>query len=584
LKAASLAILLAAAGAAPAAEIPATLRLNVPTRKIAVYEPLEITLEGVPEAKNPFDPEEIAVDLEATGPGGRMIRLPAYYHRDFQKKLSGGREVLTAAGRGGWRLRFAAVEPGRHVLRVTAALGGKPVASGKANLQVTAGPARVRNGRGFVRVNETCRRYFRLDDGTPLFLNGLCACWHDGGGTYDYDRWLPAYRKAGINYIRIWMWHHAFGIEWDRNDRLRYRLDRAWTLDRVLDEARKQGIYIMLCLDYHGILEEKPDFWGGNNFWPRHPYNAENGGPARNQNEFFTSSEARKLYRKRLRYLVARWSAYTNLLAWQFFNEIDNVYRYLNHRDVVAWHRDMARYLREIDPYDHLITTSLTSQSERPEFWNLPEMDFAQYHSYNQKYPARVTARVIAGFFERYGKPIFVGEYGTDFRGWKPKDDPYLRALHQAIWSAPFCGAAGTGMSWWWQDIHRAGIYHHWSALASFLEGTAVATAEMKPLDIDVQGEKKVIPLAVSTGREALLWLLDPAHSWPEGGKDPDPPRISGVKVSAAGFAGETCDVEWWDTLRGKPVHREQCPIREGKILLSPPPFSVDIAARIRAR
>ena len=214
-------------------------------------------------------------------------------------------------------------------------------------------------------------RSFRLDDGTPLFLDGLCMCWHGRRGTYDYDDWLESRQKAGINYIRLWMWHQAFGIEWDRGDKLKYRMDNAWRLDRVLAEAERRGVFVMLCLDYHGIFEIKPDYWGGNNFWPRHPYNATNGGPCQLQNEFFTNAEARKLYEKRLRYIVARWSAFPNLLAWEFFNEIDNEYAYLKHADVVAWHRDLGRFLRGIDPCRHLISSSFTGGSERPDLYAL---------------------------------------------------------------------------------------------------------------------------------------------------------------------------------------------------------------------
>ncbi len=563
----------------PAEKPPAVLQLKLPAGKIQVHEPLDIPVDGVPEEGNPFDPEEIAVDLEVATPSGRVIRLPGYFHQEFERKLSGGREVLSPKGKGEWRIRLTPLEAGHHALQVTASIRGKPAASGKASLE--AAPS---SRGGFVRVNREGKRYFQLDDGSPLFLNGLCCCWHDGGGTYDYDRWLPAYQKAGINYIRIWMWHHAFGIEWDRNDRLRYRLDRAWTLDRVLGEARRHGVYVMLCFDYHGILEVKPDFWGGNNFWPRHPYNDANGGPCKNQNEFFTNPEARKLYQKRLRYLVARYTAFTNILAWQFFNEVDNIYRYLNHPDVVAWHRDMGRELRAIDPYRHLITTSLTSKSERPEIWELPEMDFAQYHSYNEKHPAELTARVIDRFYKRYQKPVFVGEYGTDFRGWKPKDDPHLRALHQAIWSAPFSGAAGTGMSWWWQDIHRAGIYQHWSALASFLRGTSIARDGMEPMRFEDQEEIKVRPFGITTGREALIWLLDPAYSWPDGGQDASPVPVTGAEVSATGLKNGTYSIEWWNTQEGKPVHNEEVRIEKGLLRLAPPSFQVDMAAKIQPK
>jgi len=429
------------------------LELGLSTAQPEVCERVEIAVGGMPAAANPFDPEEIALDLEVVQPSGTRLRVPGYFQREFDRKLEGNREVLTPNGEGSWRLRWLPLEAGRHTLTATVTLAGQPVARGEAVVEVIGGQR-----HGLARIEPDGKRYFRLDDGTPLFLNGLCACWHGGRGTYDYDDWLAAYEKAGINYIRIWMWHQAFGIEWDKGDKLRYRLDNAWRLDRVLAEAERRGVFVMLCLDYHGIFEVKPDYWGGNNFWPRHPYNAVNGGPCQTQNDFFTNDEAKELYAKRLRYVVARWSAFPNLLAWEFFNEIDNEYAYLKHEDVVAWHRDMGRRLRSIDPARHLISSSFTGGSERPDLFALPEMDFAQYHSYNEKHPAQMTAEKTSRFFEKYAKPFFVSEYGTDWRGWKPDTDPHFRALHQAIWSGTFTGAVGTGMTWWWESIHTANL------------------------------------------------------------------------------------------------------------------------------
>lgn len=408
-----------------------------------VFERVEIEVDGVPAAANPFDPESITLDLDAVAPSGKSLHVPGFYHHEFDRKVEGRGEILTSRGEGGWRIRWLPLEAGRHTLVVTAIVGGKPAGRGQTVIEVAAGKR-----HGLAQVQPEGKRYFCLSDGTPLFLNGLCACWHGKRGTADYDDWLEAYQKAGINYIRIWMWPEAFGIEWDRGDKLHYRQDNAWRLDRVLAEAERRGIFVMLCLDYHGIFEVKPDFWGGNNYWTRHPYNATNGGPCQTQNEFFTSDEAKKLYEKRLRYIVARWGAFPNVMAWEFFNEIDNEYAYLKHGDVVAWHRDMGRRLRAIDPFRHLISSSFTGGSERADLFALPEMDFAQYHSYNEKHPARMQAEKSARFYEKYGKPFFVSEYGTDWKGWKPDTDPHFRALHQAIWSGAFTGAAGTAMTW----------------------------------------------------------------------------------------------------------------------------------------
>jgi hypothetical protein len=532
----------------------------------------------VPAAANPFDPDVIALDLEVALPSGKSLRVPGYFHREFDRKLEGNREALTPRDEGTWRIRWLPLEAGRHKLVATVSLEGKTVARGEAVVEVVAGKR-----HGLAHVEPEAKRYFRLDDGTPLFLNGLCACWHGSRGTYDYDDWLEAYQKAGMNYFRIWMWHEAFGIEWDKGDRVRYRLDNAWRLDRVLAEAERSGIYIMLCLDYHGIFETKPDFWGGNNFWPRHPYNATNGGPCQTQNDFFTKDEAKRLYEKRLRYIVARWSAFPNLLAWEFFNEIDNEYAYLKHDDVVAWHRQMGRHLRSIDPVRHLISSSFTGGSERPDLFALPEMDFAQYHSYNEKHPARMTAEKTARFFEKYQKPFFVSEYGTDWKGWKPDTDPHLRALHQAIWSGVFTGAAGTGMTWWWENIHTANLYRHWSALSAFLAGTGIGRADLRPARFQ-NAEGSVMSWGVAARDEALVWLLDRKCDWPDGAMDANPAPVNDAKVMLTGIADGVWSIEWWDTLAGKRLATAEAKASDGALQLVPPAFQVDIAARLKKR
>ncbi len=553
------------------------LELTLSKEKPEVFERVEISIQGVPDADNPYDPDVITVNLEATAPSGKRSTVPGFYYRDYERTLEGQRERLTPRGEGEWRVRWLPQEPGRHQLRAAVNLEGKPTGQGaQVEVEVAQG-ARP----GLVRVEPEAKRYFRLSNGDPLFLNGLCACWHGSRGTHDYDDWLSAYEKAGINYIRIWMWHHAFGIEWDREDKVRYRLDNAWRLDRVLAEAERRGIYVMLCFDYHGIFEVKPDFWGGNNFWPRHPYNAVNGGPCKSQNDFFTLDAAKQLYQKRLRYMVGRWSAFPNILGWEFFNEIDNEYAYVKHADVVAWHRDMGRVLRSLDPVGHLISSSFTGGSERPDLFALPEMDFAQYHSYNEKHPARMTAEKTARFFAKYQKPFFVSEYGTDWKGWKPDADPHFRALHQAIWSGVFTGAAGTAMTWWWESIHSANLHSHWSALAAFLKGTGLGRSDFKSATF--QGaDNRVTPFGVAGRDEAFVWLLDRAYDWPEGATEANPASVADASVTLNGVSDGAWAIEWWDTQKGERVAAAEVKASDGLLKLAAPRFNVDIAARLR--
>ena len=68
-------------------------------------------------------------------------------------------------------------------------------------------------------------------------------------------------------------------------------------------------------------------------------------------------------------------------LANQCSDEFSTFEKYVS-EDVAAWHRDMGRYLRSIDPYNHLITTSWAGIKGDPAVDGLPEMDYIQSHQY----------------------------------------------------------------------------------------------------------------------------------------------------------------------------------------------------------
>src|SRR5215475_11874023 len=225
-------------------------------------------------------------------------------------------------------------------------------------------------------------------------------------------------QAVGENYARVMMTPWAFGIETDTNTLTNYRLDSAWKLDYVMQLAEQRGLYVLLCLDIHLMWQPVPDYWGADNYWQSNPYNATNGGPCVNQDAFFTNSVAQAIYQKRLRYLVARYGYSPKLVGWQLLSEIDNEYPYLTPANVPPWHRLMAGWLHTNDPFGHLVTTSLTGGSDRPEIWSLPQLDFAAYHSYGESFPALGLRDVAQSFLQRYHKPVLIDEFGTDWRGW----------------------------------------------------------------------------------------------------------------------------------------------------------------------
>jgi hypothetical protein len=354
---------------------------------------------------------------------------------------------------GEFALRFCPAEVGAYRYVVRRAGQEAPVTEGSFQCTPSDRP-------GLLRVAGPGARYVTFDNGKPLVLVGENMCWPGSAGVSDYDGWLRKLAAVGGNYIRVWMCPWAFGIEWDRLGR--YQQDRAQALDYVFALARKLGVHIMLCLDYHGFLVENGGSWGGS------PYRAAAGGPCARPQEFMTNAAARALYKKRLRYLVARYGPYDNLLSWEFFNEVELIQDY-NSQVVADWHQEMARYLRSIDPYAHILTTSYAGEGGDPRVWSLPEMEYTQLHTYGGLDKAE---EVIfwSRHFSRYNKPFLVGEFGVGGGGGESEDrDPTGLEIHNGAWAGVMGGTMGTAMTWWWDYyVENGDMYRHWAPIAKF--------------------------------------------------------------------------------------------------------------------
>ena len=436
-----------------------------------LWQRLEFSVTNIPSASNPFDPDIIRVDATFTAPSGHATKVPAFWYQNYQRSQSGGNEVLTPVGSPGWRLRFAPAETGSYSVSLAIYTNGQlyaPTANASFTVPATNAPA----GSGYVRI-QPGGQYFETGDGSPLRLNGENVDWMTTGlGTYQFDTWLPDVAAAGENYIRLMMTPWSFGMETATNTLTRYPLAPAWQLDYVIQEAEQHGLYFELNLNIHLMLQPVPDQWGSDNYWQSNPYNAANGGPCATQDDYFTNAVAQKTFQKTLRYVVARYGYSTKLLAWQLWSEIDNEYSYLNPSNVPPWHGLMGDWLHTNDPYGHLITTSLTGGSDRPEIWTVPEMDFACYHSYGDPDPAARLNAVAQSFHQKYGKPALIDEFGTSGGGWNRTNDLYLRGFRQGLWGGALGGSVGTAISWWWDNIDAEGDYSDYTALGSILNRT----------------------------------------------------------------------------------------------------------------
>jgi hypothetical protein len=399
---------------------------------------------------DPFRASDARLDLRLRSPSGAVVTVPGY----FESGASGQESV--------WHVRYAASEAGTY--GGVALLGTKAGNASSQPFEFTVAPS---SRRGFLRADGPW--VFRFDNGEAFRGIGENLCWESRSNDdsrffkslqqssrFTYDYMLGALSSDGGTFTRIWMCPWNLPLEWRKvsEDTNRYRDDPGHfnrsaiaRMDQLVETLESSGIYAMLTLETHGAL------LGGE--WDTSNYNARNGGPCRTPAEFFTNEEARRQFKDRLRYLVARWGYSPNIGAWEFFNEVDNaMYGQKPERIpdavVAAWHAEMSVYLKAIDPYKHLVTTSV-SHRDVEGMNRIASMDFSQKHIYKRTEAIPSTLR---SYVEKEGKPYVIGEFGYEwdwsknFMEFAPEMDNDFK---QGLWLGLFSPTPVLPMSWWWE-------------------------------------------------------------------------------------------------------------------------------------
>jgi hypothetical protein len=422
--------------------------IEAPAGEVLQYERAQFSLDVAGDFVNPYRSNDIRVDMLLTAPSGESIFLPCYYE-------SG------ASPSSVWKARFSPRETGEFTyhfeLRRNEVL---EFATAEATLVVVAGTR-----EGFLTTNDNWT--FRFDSGKPFRGIGENIGWESRvweNDLHDYEHLLGMLSSNGGNFFRTWMAPWNMPLEWETvvdtrrytNSEDYYHRGGIARMDELVELCERLDLYMMLAFDWHGALQTG-DRWNIN------PYNAQNGGPASTPAEFFTSAQARERYKDRLRYIVARWGYSTSIGAWEFFNEIDNA-AYNGTESALAippdaiasWHDEMSTYLKEIDPYDHVVTTSV-SHRELSGLFDVQNIDVVQRHIYRNttSLPA-----VIKDGINRYKKPFVVGEFGYDW-DWNNIGAAIADELDydfkRGLWYGLFSPTPILPMTWWWEFFHERG-------------------------------------------------------------------------------------------------------------------------------
>jgi len=349
--------------------------------------------------------------------------------------------------RGAWHAYLTARNAGRYHVAIRVSQTGRPVRIlWTSDINLTA-----ELPHGFIRRSKQNIQRFIHDDGTPYTPIGFNVAWQNKGEP-TYATSLSKMAQNGVNWTRIWACHwDGKNPWWPEPKTVRHDRDVLWqpALDRwteIFTAAERNMVGVQFVLFHHGQVttEVNPN-------WKDHPWNRANpGGWLKSPVEFFTDAEAIRRSKAWLREAVARFGHNTSLMAWELFNEVEwvDAARKAKRWDLVTnWHRDMARYLRSIDAYDHLITTS--SAVDQKALWE--EMDIIEPHTY----PSNIGVAVSAMDFTTFRKPGIFGEFGpAGGSGTTARMD-----IQDGIYAGLLSNHAGTGQYWYWENVQKQQLY-----------------------------------------------------------------------------------------------------------------------------
>lgn len=489
---------------------------SIPENNNPAGEILEFSFNVNRPVQNPYDVESINVTMNVWLQQGDTLKIPAFYYLPYKEENNGQSWVQT--GGSTWKVRFTPREQGTYYYNLEVVYEDEVVKTGTKNIQVAAN-----SHYGFIETRENSR-YFHDAAGNSFFPSGInLAHPPHNGQPLDYDYFFEKMAQNGMNFTRIWLtpqWgKHAIALEWTDGQYptqkgnlglRRINAEMAYRLDQIMDSALKNGVYVMLCLLDERELEAEKD-------WKTNPYNSKNGGPANEPMDFFSNAEAKNAFKNRLHYLIARWSAYPNLFAWEFWNEFDHhrlIPDWESQRESVgAWHHEMSRYVKATDPHQHMVTTSVVGSRTDRLIWDYPEIDFVQAHSYVGKdHLAERTDDLYQLFSKEYpDKPFLISEMGTDWRGFNSQYDAERVGLHNGLWGSTMGGNSGTAMWWWWLEMDDADMWKEWKDLTAFTDGIRWNENNNDSIITDNPDLKGKYLISDGT---AWVWCYNRLHNW----------------------------------------------------------------------
>lgn len=333
-------------------------------------------------------------------------------------------------------------------------------------------------------------------------------------------------------------------------------------VDRLIEEAEKNGIYIHFCL------------------FTRDHYRYPLSNP--NSPEYLKAiKDAQKL----LRYAVARWGYSPSIAVWEYFNEMDP------NAPTELFYYKLGEYLEQVDTFLHLRSTS--SWGPAPAVWQHPKLDIADLHWYlrpawSPLWKDEVSAVIDrAKFLRKYAtdKPAILGEIGLADDRWGKSEymeqDKEGIHIHNILWASAFSGLSGAAMFWWWDTLDKLNTYHHYKPLSYFISDIPFNTAKLEAKTL-VTSSTNIVAMSLASKNRVYCWLHNNKATWWKLVVDKAvPDEIKEAAVSVDGIENGNYKVQWYNTWEGRTISEKIIKVDNGTVKLTVPTFTRDIAFKM---
>jgi hypothetical protein len=172
----------------------------------------------------------------------------------------------------------------------------------------------------------------------------------------------------------------------------------------------------------------------------------------------------------------------------------------------------MSGYLKSIDPYNHLVTTSI-SHRDLKGMNSLVHMDFNQKHIYKNN---TAIPKAISQYEQNFNKPYVIGEYSYEWDWSKNFDDfaPEMDSdFKRGLWYGLFSPTPILPMSWWWEyfDNRKTDEYMKKIRLVS---DKMLAAGHGKFEQVAVKtSDSTIIAYGVKCGNKTFIYGYNPSSA-----------------------------------------------------------------------